>query len=232
MYHLWRNCVLEQSTHLFDHSPRRTYHYFVFHPTWPTYWVHRLDTALSAAILTSQRHSPWKKALPQRCELWSQARSLYRACVTFSARLCSVAAQGVVGMKSVKCVTLLIKHEDITMIVWPPALVCVCHGFCSEMLELVGVKCVDCETLLMRWLYACWGTVDNQGKRTAKYSLVWRIQCQKISVKFEFSNINELKTYDTRKTILPIKFEGCSCVRRRSVNCFVFHTLFCLQSFP
>ena len=74
--------------------------------------------------------------------------------------------------------------------------------------------------------------MDNPGKRTAKYSLVRRIQYQIISVKFEFSNGNELKTYDTRKTILPIKFEECSCVRRRAVNCFVFHTLFCLQSFP
>ena len=52
------------------------------------------------------------------------------------------------------------------------------------------------------------------------------IQCHLISVKFEFCNIYELKTYDTRKKISLIKFEGCSCLRMRAVI-FSFHLFVC-----
>ena len=41
------------------------------------------------------------------------------------------------------------------------------------------------------------GMMGNQGKH-AKYSLRIGVQCQIISVKFRFSNISELETYDTR----------------------------------
>ena len=45
------------------------------------------------------------------------------------------------------------------------------------------------------------GIMGNQGNHmhAAKYSVCMGIQCQIISVKFKFSNICELLTYDTRK---------------------------------
>ena len=46
--------------------------------------------------------------------------------------------------------------------------------------------------------------------------------------KQKFSNICELKTHDTRKTILLIKFEEYSCVRKRVINFYIFYT-FALQ---
>ena len=36
-------------------------------------------------------------------------------------------------------------------------------------------------------------------------------------MKFEFFNICELKSYDTRKKTLPIKFKECNCVRKRAI---------------
>ena len=66
--------------------------------------------------------------------------------------------------------------------------------------------------------------MGNQGKRAAKDSVCMGIQCQIISLKFKFCKICELKTLDTRKTILFIKFEECSCVRKRVISSYVFHT--------
>ena len=59
--------------------------------------------------------------------------------------------------------------------------------------------------------------MGNQDKHVAKYSVYMGIQFQIISGKFEFFNICELKSYDTRKKILSIKFEECSCVRKRAI---------------
>ena len=43
------------------------------------------------------------------------------------------------------------------------------------------------------------------------------IQFQIISLKFNFFNNCELKSYDSRKKTLSIKFEECSCVRKRPI---------------
>ena len=43
------------------------------------------------------------------------------------------------------------------------------------------------------------------------------IQFQIFSVKFEFFIICELKSYNTRKKTLSIKFEECSCVRKCAI---------------
>ena len=63
--------------------------------------------------------------------------------------------------------------------------------------------------------------MGNRGTHAAKYSVCMGIQLQIIWVKFELFNICELKSYDTRKKILFIKFEECSCVRKRAIN-FLF----------
>ena len=36
----------------------------------------------------------------------------------------------------------------------------------------------------------------------------------------QFSNICELKTYNTRKKTLISKFKECSCIRKRAINVF------------
>ena len=66
-------------------------------------------------------------------------------------------------------------------------------------------------------------TMSNQ-----LYSVCMEIQCQIISMKFKFSNICKLKTHSTRKTeTLLIKFEECSCVRKRVINFYVFYSFVC-----
>ena len=67
--------------------------------------------------------------------------------------------------------------------------------------------------------------MGNQYKHVAKYSVCIGIQFKKISVKFEFFYICELKSYDTRKKTLSIKFEECSCVKKHAIIFFVFHTV-------
>ena len=51
---------------------------------------------------------------------------------------------------------------------------------------------------------------------------------QIISEIFKFSNISELKTYDTRKKILLTKFEGSNCVEKvkRAIIFLFFYTFF------
>ena len=53
------------------------------------------------------------------------------------------------------------------------------------------------------------------------------IECQIISLKFKFSNICKLKTHDTRKRSLLIKFEEYRSVRKRIINFHVFYTVVC-----
>ena len=61
--------------------------------------------------------------------------------------------------------------------------------------------------------------MGNQGKHAAKY-----VRCKIILVNCKLSNICELKTYDSRKKTLLIKFEECSYVRKRTIIIFfVFH---------
>ena len=63
--------------------------------------------------------------------------------------------------------------------------------------------------------------MGNQDKHVVKYSICMGIQFQIIWVKFEFFNICELKSCDTRKKTLSIKFEECSCVRKRAIIFFL-----------
>ena len=70
--------------------------------------------------------------------------------------------------------------------------------------------------------------MGNQDKHVAKYSVFIGIQFQIISVKLEFFNICELKSYDTRKKTLSIKFEKWSCVKKRAII-FLFFIPFLIK---
>ena len=64
---------------------------------------------------------------------------------------------------------------------------------------------------------------DKQGQTCRKIQSCMGIQFQIISVKFEFFNICELKSYDTRKKTLSIIFEECSCGKKRAIIFFFIH---------
>ena len=81
------------------------------------------------------------------------------------------------------------------------------------------VSCVVLKLGNSRPLHACWGIM---GKHVAKYSVYMGIQFQIISVKIEFFNICEFKSYDTRKKNLSIKFEECSYFRKRAIIFFPY----------
>ena len=66
--------------------------------------------------------------------------------------------------------------------------------------------------------------MGNQGKQPRPRVL------SVFSVSVKFFNICELKTNDTRKKTLLIKFEECSCGRKRAIE-FLFSIHLCVNVF-